>query len=56
MALVIALAPLAMATVHPSSILRAPDEDARRRELEQFVEDLRALRTALEQRQGAATQ
>jgi len=31
------------ATVHPSSILRAPDEETRHREMEQFVEDLRAV-------------
>ena len=30
-----------VATVHPSSILRAPDEDARRVELAAFVDDLR---------------
>lgn len=29
-----------MATVHPSSILRAPDEDTRQEEMERFVEDL----------------
>ena len=34
--------PLALATVHPSSILRAPDDDARRREYEAFVADLTA--------------
>jgi uracil-DNA glycosylase family protein len=41
------LAPLVMATVHPSSILRAPDEAARRTEVERFVEDLAALAAAL---------
>jgi DNA polymerase len=40
------LAPLVMATVHPSSILRAPD-DARRAELERLVEDLAGLAAAL---------
>ena len=30
-----------VATVHPSSILRAPDAEARKRELANFVEDLR---------------
>jgi DNA polymerase len=33
--------PPAMATVHPSSILRAPDDDTRRREYEAFVADLK---------------
>jgi uracil-DNA glycosylase len=41
------LAPVAMATVHPSSILRAPDEEARREERKAFVSDLRALARAL---------
>src|SRR5918996_784448 len=35
-------APLVMASVHPSSILRAPDEETRREEYELFVADLRA--------------
>jgi len=37
------LAPRVTATVHPSSILRAPDDKARRRELGKFIEDLRAI-------------
>jgi DNA polymerase len=37
------LAPHVMATVHPSSILRAPDEAARDREMKLFIEDLRAV-------------
>jgi uracil-DNA glycosylase family protein len=41
------LAPLVMATVHPSSILRAPDDAARRAELERLVEDLALLAAAL---------
>jgi uracil-DNA glycosylase family protein len=32
-----------LATVHPSSILRAPDDEARRREMEEFVADLAVL-------------
>jgi len=35
------LAPYALATIHPSALLRAPDEEARRRETLRFVEDLR---------------
>jgi DNA polymerase len=35
------LAAATLATVHPSSILRAPDEEARRRERALFVDDLR---------------
>ena len=34
------LAPVVVATVHPSAILRAPDDEARRAELARFVEDL----------------
>ncbi len=41
------LAPLAMATVHPSSILRAPDDATRRAELARLVEDLAGLAAAL---------
>ena len=37
------LAPLVMATVHPSSLLRAPDEETRRRETQRFIKDLRAI-------------
>jgi DNA polymerase len=35
-----ARAPYALATVHPSALLRAPDEATRRREILRFVEDL----------------
>jgi uracil-DNA glycosylase family protein len=34
------LAPLVTATIHPSAILRAPDEATRREEMEAFVRDL----------------
>ncbi|MFN2543150.1 MAG: UdgX family uracil-DNA binding protein [Actinomycetota bacterium] len=37
------LAPRVTATVHPSSILRAPDDEARREAMEAFVEDLRVV-------------
>ena len=39
--------PMGMATVHPSSILRAPDDDARRTAYRAFVADLRTAATAL---------
>lgn len=38
-----ALAPYVMATVHPSSILRAPDDETRRLEYRRFVDDLKKL-------------
>jgi len=41
------LAPLTLATVHPSSILRAPDAETRARERTMFVEDLRVVAGAL---------
>jgi uracil-DNA glycosylase len=37
------LAPIVSATVHPSSILRAPDDETRREEMRRFVEDLRTI-------------
>jgi DNA polymerase len=42
------LAPYVTATVHPSSILRAPDADARHAETARFVADLRLVKSALE--------
>jgi DNA polymerase len=41
------LAPLVTATVHPSSILRAPDDQARRNEMKRFVADLKKVAAAL---------
>jgi len=41
------LAPLVLATVHPSSILRAPDDESRHREMKQFTDDLKAVAKAL---------
>jgi DNA polymerase len=36
-------APIVSATVHPSSILRAPDDETRREEMRRFVKDLRTI-------------
>jgi DNA polymerase len=41
------LAPIVLATVHPSSLLRAPDDETRHRETERFVDDLRIVVRAL---------
>jgi uracil-DNA glycosylase family protein len=41
------LAPRVLATVHPSSLLRQPDEESREREYKLFVADLRAAAKAL---------
>jgi len=42
-----ALAPIATATVHPSSILRAPDDQRRREEMARFVVDLQKVAAEL---------
>jgi uracil-DNA glycosylase len=42
-----ALAPNALATVHPSALLRAPDEETRRRGILHFIEDLRKVAAIL---------
>src|SRR5438067_13698443 len=41
------LAPLVMATVHPSSILRAPDDDARHAEMARFIDDMKKLASVI---------
>lgn len=41
------LAPVVTATIHPSAILRAPDEESRRAERAAFAEDLRIVARAL---------
>jgi uracil-DNA glycosylase len=42
------LAPYALATVHPSALLRAPDEETRHREIRRFIEDLRKVAEIVE--------
>jgi uracil-DNA glycosylase family protein len=41
------LAPFVTATVHPSSILRAPDDETRHEEMRKLVEDLKKVASAL---------
>jgi DNA polymerase len=41
------LAPYLMATIHPASILRAPDDETRRLEQRRFVADLKKLARVL---------
>ena len=41
------LAPMVLATIHPSALLRAPDAETRRRETERFIDDLRKIARAL---------
>ena len=47
------IAPLVLATVHPSSILRAPDDDSRHEEMRKFVADLKIVAGQLQQRRAA---
>jgi uracil-DNA glycosylase len=44
------LAPHVTATVHPSSILRAPDDESRHAELKRFIEDLKRVAAELNRR------
>jgi DNA polymerase len=48
------LAARVMATVHPSSILRAPDSETRKLEMRRFVADLRPIAELLRARPKAA--
>jgi len=47
------IAPLVLATIHPSSILRAPDDDSRHEEMHKFVADLKKVALQLQQRRAA---
>lgn len=44
------LAPCVLATVHPSSILRAPDEGARQEAMRDFIRDLKAVAKLIKSR------
>ena len=44
------LAPHVMATVHPSAILLAPDDDTRHEEMARFIEDLKKVSVLLRRR------
>jgi DNA polymerase len=47
------LAPNVIATVHPSSILRAPDDDSRHAEMAHFIDDLRVVAEVVQRRKAA---
>jgi len=47
------LAPRVLATVHPSSIFRAPDDESRRAEMKRFVADLARVAAELENTRDA---
>jgi DNA polymerase len=44
------LAPQVLATVHPSSLLRAPDEETRQAEMKRFIVDLKKAASALREK------
>jgi uracil-DNA glycosylase len=48
------LAPYVVATVHPSSILRAPDDASRQSQMRQFVHDLTRIASLVVKRKSAA--
>jgi DNA polymerase len=47
------LAPTVIATVHPSSILRAQDDESRHREMQRFVDDMKVVAESLRERKAA---
>jgi len=47
------LAPNVLATVHPSSILRAQDDESRHREMQLFIDDLGVVAQALRKQKAA---
>lgn len=47
------LAPFVMATVHPSSILRAPDDESRHEETRKFIADLKKVAARLKMPKAA---
>ncbi len=47
------IAPFAMATIHPSAMLRAPDDDARHAQMRMFVEDLRRAAARVREKRAA---
>jgi len=49
-----ALAPHVIATVHPSSILRARDEESRHEQMQAFIQDLRQVARVVHKRRVAA--
>jgi|SRR5579872_40056 len=48
------LAPVVVATVHPSSILRAPDSEARHAQMQDFIRDLKRVADLLKRRPRVA--
>lgn len=49
-----AYAPTIIATVHPSSILRAPDDESRHEEMRKFIDDLKVVARFIHKQRRAA--
>lgn len=47
------IAPFVLATVHPSAILRAPDDDSRHEEMRKFIADLKVVAAQIHRRKAA---
>lgn len=47
------VAPFVLATVHPSSILRAPDDESRHQEMRKFVADLKTVARQIHKKKAA---
>lgn len=47
------IAPFVLATVHPSSILRAPDDESRHEEMRKFVADLKTVARQIHRKKAA---
>lgn len=47
------IAPFVLATVHPSSILRAPDDESRHQEMRKFVADLKTVARQIHKKKAA---
>ena len=47
------IAPRVIATVHPSSILRAPDDDSRHEEMRKVIEDLKVVAEQIKRQRAA---
>jgi DNA polymerase len=47
------IAPYVLATVHPSAILRAPDDESRHEEMRRFIDDLKVVAAEIHRRKAA---
>ena len=47
------IAPHVMATIHPSAILRAPDDESRHEEMRKFIDDVKVVAAEIHRRKAA---